>query len=92
MYMLAHVFQFLAEKRPDIDADVFAYAKAGFGDLCGFPVGLSLLDRRHVFYWVLITATGSSLTYSVTARASSRFIVSLVGVWVFHFLILVGCT
>ena len=31
MYMLARVFQALAEKRPDIDNGVFAYAKAGFG-------------------------------------------------------------
>jgi arginine:ornithine antiporter / lysine permease len=28
MYMLARVFQALAEKRPDIDSGVFAYAKA----------------------------------------------------------------
>src|SRR6185312_282233 len=36
MYMLARVFQFLAEKRPDIDSGVFAYAKAGFGNYMGF--------------------------------------------------------
>ena len=36
MYMLARVFQALAEKRPDIDNGVFAYAKAGFGDYVGF--------------------------------------------------------
>ena len=36
MYMLARVFQALAEKRPDIDNGVFAYAKAGFGDYMGF--------------------------------------------------------
>lgn len=36
MYMLARVFQTLANKRPDIDAGVFAYAKAGFGDYVGF--------------------------------------------------------
>ena len=36
MYLLARVFQSLAEKKPDIDAGVFAYAKAGFGDYVGF--------------------------------------------------------
>ena len=36
MYMLARVFQALAQKRPDIDNGVFAYAKAGFGDYVGF--------------------------------------------------------
>src|SRR5262245_30024871 len=32
MYMLARVFQALAARKPDLDAGVFAYAKAGFGD------------------------------------------------------------
>src|SRR5690606_39968710 len=36
MYMLARVFQALAEKRPDIDSGVFAYAKEGFGNYVGF--------------------------------------------------------
>ena len=35
MYMLARVFQSLAERKPDLDAGVFAYAKAGFGDYPG---------------------------------------------------------
>ena len=36
MYMLARVFQSLAERKPELDAGVFAYAKAGFGDYPGF--------------------------------------------------------
>ena len=36
MYMLAWVFQALAERKPDLDAGIFAYAKAGFGDYPGF--------------------------------------------------------
>src|SRR6201988_5527598 len=36
MYMLARVFQALAERKPDLDAGVYAYAKAGFGDYPGF--------------------------------------------------------
>lgn len=46
MYMLARVFQTLASKRPDIDSGVFAYAKAGFGDYMGVPLGLRLLARQ----------------------------------------------
>ena len=46
MYMLARVFQALAERKPDIDAGVFAYARSGFGDYPGLPVGLRLLDRQ----------------------------------------------
>src|SRR3974390_2012803 len=60
MYMLARVFQFLAERRPDIDSGVFAYAKAGFGDYVGFLSAFgywigSVLG--NVFYWVLIGST-----------------------------------
>ena len=36
MYMLARVFQALAERKPDLDAGVYAYAKAGFGDILAF--------------------------------------------------------
>jgi amino acid transporter len=36
MYTLARVFQSLAERKPDLDAGVYAYAKAGFGDYPGF--------------------------------------------------------
>ena len=36
MYMLARVFQTLAARKPDLDAGVFAYAKAGFGEYLGF--------------------------------------------------------
>jgi arginine:ornithine antiporter/lysine permease len=36
MYMLARVFQFLGERKPHLDAGVFAYAKEGFGNFPGF--------------------------------------------------------
>jgi arginine:ornithine antiporter / lysine permease len=36
MLMLAFVFQSLARRRPDLDAGIFAYAKAGFGSYLGF--------------------------------------------------------
>ena len=36
MYMLARVFQSLAERKPELDAGVYAYARAGFGDYLGF--------------------------------------------------------
>src|SRR3954451_14539838 len=35
MLMLAFVFQTLAVRKPDLDAGVYAYAKAGFGDYLG---------------------------------------------------------
>ena len=36
MLMLAFVFQTLANRKPDLDAGVYAYARAGFGPYLGF--------------------------------------------------------
>jgi len=36
MLMLAFVFQTLAVRKPELDAGVYAYAKAGFGEYLGF--------------------------------------------------------
>ena len=95
MYMLARVFQALAEKRPDIDNGVFAYAKAGFGDYVGFLSAFgywlgSVLG--NVFYWVLIGATLGRFFPYIFGDGTSviSIIVSLIGVWAFHFMILRG--
>jgi len=95
MYMLARVFQVLAEKRPDLDAGVFAYAKAGFGDYVGFLSAFgywlgSVLG--NVFYWVLIATTLAQFFPETFGDGTSvaAIIVSLVGVWAFHFMILRG--
>jgi arginine:ornithine antiporter/lysine permease len=60
MYTLARVFQALAERKPDLDAGVYAYAKAGFGDYLGFLSALGYFASAclgNTFYWVLIKST-----------------------------------
>ena len=60
MYMLARVFQALAERKPDLDAGVFAYAKEGFGDYPGFLSAFGYWIGScigNVSYWVLIKST-----------------------------------
>src|SRR4029450_7691763 len=60
MLMLAFVFQTLARRKPDLDAGIYAYAKAGFGEYPGFAsavgywMGCCLAD---VACLVLIKAT-----------------------------------
>ncbi|HEV7543607.1 MAG TPA: amino acid permease, partial [Reyranella sp.] len=60
MLMLAFVFQTLARRKPDLDAGIYAYAKAGFGEYPGFVsavgywIGACLAD---VACLVLIKAT-----------------------------------
>jgi arginine:ornithine antiporter/lysine permease len=36
MFLLALVFQRLAQRRPELDAGVYSYARAGFGRYAGF--------------------------------------------------------
>src|SRR6185312_1841306 len=95
MYMLARVFQALAEKRPDIDSGVFAYAKAGFGDYMGFLSAFGYWLGSclgNVFYWVLIGSTLGRFFPDAFGNGSSAIaiVVSLIGIWAFHFMILRG--
>ncbi|MBZ9935519.1 basic amino acid/polyamine antiporter [Mesorhizobium sp. BR1-1-16] len=95
MYMLARVFQALAEKKPEIDSGVFAYAKAGFGDYMGFLSAFGYWLGSclgNVFYWVLIGSTLGRFFPEIFGDGSSptAIIVSLIGIWAFHFMILRG--
>ncbi len=95
MYMLARVFQALAEKKPEIDSGVFAYAKAGFGDYMGFLSAFGYWLGSclgNVFYWVLIGSTLGRFFPEFFGDGSSptAIILALIGIWTFHFLILRG--
>ena len=60
MLMLALVFQTLAQRKPDLDAGVYAYAKAGFGNYWGFLSALGYWAGScigNVSYFVLIKST-----------------------------------
>ncbi len=94
MYMLARVFQALAERRPDIDSGVFAYAKAGFGDYMGFLSAFGYWLGSclgNVFYWVLIGSTlGAFFPSFGEGNTFIAIAVSLIGIWTFHAMILRG--
>ncbi len=94
MYMLARVFQALAERKPDLDAGVFAYAKAGFGDYPGFLSAFGYWIGScigNVSYWVLIKATlGAFFPVFGDGNTVTAIVVASVGIWLFHFLILRG--
>lgn len=94
MYMLARVFQSLAERKPDLDAGVFAYAKAGFGDYPGFLSAFGYWIGScigNVSYWVLIKATlGAFFPVFGDGNTLTAIIVASIGIWLFHFMILRG--
>ena len=91
MLMLAFVFQTLAVRKPDLDAGVYAYAKAGFGEYLGFFSAFGYWASAcvgNVTYWVLIMSTvgavAPALGHGDTLLAIA---LSTVGVWVFFYLI-----
>ncbi len=94
MYMLARVFQFLGERKPDLDAGVFAYAKEGFGDYPGFLSAFGYWIGScigNVSYWVLIKATlGAFFPVFGDGNTVIAIVVASIGIWLFHYLILRG--
>lgn len=94
MLMLAFVFQRLATRKPDLDAGIFSYAKAGFGDYVGFNAAFGYWASAcagNVSYWVLIMTTTSALFPALgTGDTVLAVIVSSIGVWLFFYLILRG--
>ncbi|MFJ4840340.1 basic amino acid/polyamine antiporter [Streptomyces sp. NPDC088746] len=91
MLMLAFVFQTLAVRRPDLDAGVYAYAKAGFGEYLGFFSAFGYWASAcvgNVTYWVLITSTiGAVWPAMGDGDTVLAVIVSTAGLWAFYLLI-----
>ncbi len=94
MYMLARVFQSLAARKPNLDAGVFAYAKAGFGDYPGFLAAFGYWISScigNVSYWVLIKSTmGAFFPVFGDGNTVVAIAVASLGIWLFHFMILRG--
>lgn len=94
MYMLARVFQFLAERKPHLDAGVFAYAKEGYGDYPGFLSAFGYWIGScigNVSYWVLIKSTlGAFFPVFGDGNTVIAILVASAGIWLFHFMILRG--
>jgi arginine:ornithine antiporter/lysine permease len=91
MLMLALVFQSLAIRKPDLDAGVFAYAKAGFGEYLGFFSAFGYWASACVgnaFYWILIGSTlGAVFPALGHGDTIPAVILSSVAVWVYFLLV-----
>ncbi|MEV6103747.1 basic amino acid/polyamine antiporter [Streptomyces sp. NPDC051940] len=91
MLMLAFVFQMLAVRRPDLDAGVYAYAKAGFGEYLGFFSAFGYWASAcvgNVTYWVLIMSTIGSIWPALgEGDTFLAFVLSSIGLWAFFLLI-----
>jgi arginine:ornithine antiporter/lysine permease len=91
MLMLAFVFQFLAVRRPKLDAGVYAYAKAGFGEYPGFFSAFGYWASAcvgNVTYWLLIMSTVGAIAPAL-GEGDTLLAVTLssIGLWLFFYLI-----
>ncbi len=94
MLTLAFVFQSLANRKPELDAGVYAYAKAGFGDYMGFSSAWGYWISAwigNVSYFVLLFST---LGYFVPMFGEGNTLPAVIGasliLWGVHFLVLRG--
>ncbi|CAG8865917.1 Arginine/ornithine antiporter [Pseudomonas fluorescens] len=94
MLTLAFVFQTLANRKPDLDGGVYAYAKAGFGDYMGFSSAWGYWISAwlgNVGYFVLLFST---LGYFFPVFGQGNTLAAVVGasllLWGVHFLVLRG--
>ncbi|MDP5309848.1 basic amino acid/polyamine antiporter [Streptomyces poriferorum] len=91
MLMLAFVFQSLAVRRPDLDAGVYAYAKAGFGEYLGFFSAFGYWASAcvgNVTYWVLIMSTIGAIWPALgDGDTLLAVVLSSIGLWAFFLLI-----
>ena len=94
MLTLAFVFQTLANRKPDLDAGVYAYAKAGFGDYMGFSSAWGYWISAwlgNVGYFVLLFST---LGYFFPIFGEGNTVAAVIGasvlLWAVHFLVLQG--
>ena len=94
MLMLAFVFQTLSRRKPELDAGIYVYAKAGFGNYLGFTAafgywvacclaGVALLMLLKAALGQFFPAFGDGTTLVAIAAASAM-------VWGVHYLILRG--
>ncbi|MFJ5882858.1 basic amino acid/polyamine antiporter [Kitasatospora cineracea] len=91
MLMLALVFQALAVRRPELDAGVYAYAKAGFGEYLGFFSAFGYWASAcvgNVTYWVLIMSTVGALVPALgDGDTALAVVLSSAGLWGFFLLV-----
>ena len=94
MLALAFVFQTLANRKPELDSGVYAYAKAGFGDYMGFSSAWGYWISAwmgNVGYFVLLFSTlGYFMPVFGQGNTSIAIGCASVLLWSVHFLVLRG--
>lgn len=94
MLMLAFVFQSLAQRKPDLDSGVFAYARAGFGNYTGFISALGFWGGccvANVSFFILVKSTmGAFFPIFGDGNTIAAVLAASVLLWGYHILITRG--
>lgn len=94
MLTLAFVFQSLANRKPNLDGGVYAYAKAGFGDYMGFSSAWGYWISAwigNVSYMVLLFSTlGYFFPVFGEGNTLPAIVCASIVLWLLHFLVLRG--
>ncbi|MNF77386.1 Arginine/ornithine antiporter [compost metagenome] len=94
MLTLAFVFQTLANRKPDLDGGVYAYAKAGFGDYMGFSSAWGYWISAwlgNVGYFVLLFSTlGFYVPMFGEGNTPVAIVCASLLLWAVHFLVMRG--
>ncbi len=94
MLALAFVFQTLANRKPELDSGVYAYAKAGFGDYMGFSSAWGYWISAwlgNVGYFVLLFST-LGFYFPAFGEGNTPLAIGCASLllWAVHFLVLRG--
>lgn len=94
MLTLAFVFQTLANRKPELDGGIYAYAKAGFGDYMGFSSAWGYWISAwigNVSYFVLLFSTlGIFFPVFGEGNTLAAILCASLLLWCVHFLVLRG--
>ncbi|OBX36319.1 arginine/ornithine antiporter [Halomonas elongata] len=92
MLTLAFVFQTLANRKPELDGGIYAYAKAGFGDYMGFSSAWGYWMSAwlgNVSYFVLLFSTlGIFFPIFGEGNTLTAIVCASLLLWGVHFLVL----
>lgn len=94
MLTLAFVFQTLANRKPELDAGIYAYAKAGFGNFMGFSSAWGYWISAwigNVSYLVLLFST-LGLFFPIFGEGNTlpAILCASALLWAIHFLVMKG--
>ena len=90
--MIALVFQILSERKTKLNAGVYAYARAGFGEYIGFSLAWGYWISAwlgNVSYFVLLFSTlGYFFPFFGEGNTPAAILSASALLWVIHFLVM----